>query len=661
MTGQTLGHYELKEKLGEGGMGVVFRARDTKLERDVALKLLQGSSSNPQARERLLAEARAASALNHPNVATIYEVGEHEGYTFIVMELVPGLPLNKSIPPEGLPVETCLRYGAQIAAALAQAHERGIIHRDLKSANVVITPNGQAKVLDFGLARSVLQPELNQVTRSRDSLATSDAIVGTLHYMAPELFRGSPADARSDIWALGVVLYEMAAGALPFKGRTGFELTSAILQEPPAPLPARVPAGIRGVIQHCLAKDPGHRYGSASHAHAALEAIGSDSAVAAAEAPRPSARPLWRRTAVWLAAALLALLAFAVWKRPFLLGISTPKKGVPTSRLSTGGRSSANAEANEAYERSLLFMKARLDVPRARQLLEHALELDPKLASARAYHGFIQLQLVHQGRSNDRGLLHKAEEEIRQAQQDEPDLSIAHGFLSGVYLYLGRRELAVDEAQQAIHINSAAGNLSGAVWLGHCYYLSGDYQAATNQFHEIMRTDPLFWPVHWFMSQILVEQGQLDAARAELQKILDQDPVNLVADITLSYGQLTAGDPPGARAFLEKSRPEDKDNFRLRLAWALLNASEGKGPRELDAEVLKFAEVNPFVTLSAAEYYALRGDSPNALEWLDRAVRNGDERMEWFQRDPLLANIRNHPRFRQILDSIAFRRKDRIH
>ncbi len=657
-----LGHYEIKEKLGEGGMGVVFRARDTKLERDVALKLLQNASSDPQSREKLLAEARSASALNHPNVATIYEVGEHEGQTFIVMELVPGLPLSKSIPPGGLPIETCLRYGAQIAAALAQAHERHIIHRDLKSANVVVTPDGQAKVLDFGLARSALHYDLDQITRSRDSLATSDTIAGTLHSMAPELLRGSPADSRSDIWALGVILYEMASGGLPFQGRTGFELTSATLQASPAPLPERVPSGMRVVIQHCLAKEPGHRYSSASQVHAALEAISSDSAVPLERIAFPAPRPLWRSKWVWLAAALVAfaLFSFIVWERTFFVPAGVRENSLPSSRLTTGGRSSPNAEANDIFERSMLSLKSRLDIPNANLLLRHALELDPKFPSARAYYGFTELQMIYQGLSNDRGLLYQAEENIRQAREEEPDLSVAAGFLSGVYLFQGRTDLAFHEAQESIRLSSQSGDPSGTIWLAHCYYLSGNYKAAMNELQSIMRTAPLFWPAHWFAGQILLEQGQLDSANEETQKVLDQDPLNLLAITTLSYGQLTVGDPSGARAQLEKASPEAKDNFRLRLAWALVNASDGKATGDLDPEVLKFADANPLVTLSVAEFYALRGDSANSLNWLDRAVRNGDERLEWFRRDPLLANIRNQPRFSQILEAIASRRKDRV-
>ncbi|MGH9779798.1 MAG: serine/threonine-protein kinase, partial [Candidatus Acidiferrales bacterium] len=249
MIGQTLGHYRIEAQLGAGGMGVVYRARDERLDRVVALKVLPAEKqADEAARARLLREARAASSLNHPHICHIYEVGEADGQAYIAMELVEGQPLSARIPAEGLPVEAVLRYGAQVADALAHAHERNIVHRDLKTANVVLTPEGRAKVLDFGLAKQMAE-ELQGATRSKAPLTQEGTIAGTLHYMPPEVLRGEPADARSDIWALGVVLYEMASGKLPFEGKTGYELSSAILHQPLASLPAKVPAGLRAIVQ----------------------------------------------------------------------------------------------------------------------------------------------------------------------------------------------------------------------------------------------------------------------------------------------------------------------------------------------------------------------------------------------------------------------------
>ncbi|MGA2359853.1 MAG: protein kinase [Terriglobales bacterium] len=274
LIGQIISHYRIVEKLGAGGMGEVYRARDEDLKRDVALKILPpDSQGSVEAQKELLREARSASALNDPHICIIHEVGEAAGRHFIVMELVEGRPLDSLIPPGGLRPELVVRYGAQIAAALAHAHDRGIIHRDIKTANIVITPSGQVKVLDFGLARLDVDRELANVTRSTQSASNAGAVVGTLSYIAPEILRGEEAGARSDIWSLGVTLFEMSAGHRPFRGQTGFELTSGILREPLPPLPPQLPPGLRTVIEHCLEKEPGHRYQRASEVRAALEAV----------------------------------------------------------------------------------------------------------------------------------------------------------------------------------------------------------------------------------------------------------------------------------------------------------------------------------------------------------------------------------------------------
>lgn len=272
--GQTLGHYRILEKIGAGGMGEVYRAHDETLDRDVALKVLPaGSFRDPAARARLLREARTASQLNHPNICTIHEVGEGQGQAYIAMELIEGQPLSARLRAGALPAELVLRYGSQIADALSHAHERQIVHRDLKSANVVVTLEGRVKVLDFGLAKRLSEGELDEATRSQASLTAPGALVGTLAYMAPEQLCGRAADARSDVWALGVALYEMATGGRPFQGQTGFELSSAILNQAPRPLPSQVPTELKAVIERCLDKEPGRRYQRAREVQAALEAI----------------------------------------------------------------------------------------------------------------------------------------------------------------------------------------------------------------------------------------------------------------------------------------------------------------------------------------------------------------------------------------------------
>ena len=314
LLGTQLGSYRILSLLGAGGMGEVYRAHDTKLGRDVALKVLpQELADEPERRARLLREARAAASLNHPNVCTIHEVGELDGRAYIAMEVVEGQQLSRRLAGGPLPPEDVVRYGLQLAEALAHAHDRGVVHRDLKSANVMVTPEGRVKVLDFGLAKRVSGEALTELTTgAHGSLTQPGAILGTLPYMAPEQLRAQPADARSDVWALGVVLYEMAAGARPFEGHTGFELSSAILHQTPSPLPSRVPAPLQAVTSRCLEKEPARRYQRASEVRAALEMVGSGTHARVTPWRVGASRPS-RLIAAASLAVVLGLAGSAVW------------------------------------------------------------------------------------------------------------------------------------------------------------------------------------------------------------------------------------------------------------------------------------------------------------------------------------------------------------
>lgn len=269
--GALLGPYEILAFVAAGGMGEVYRALHTVLGREVALKVVGGWNASPEARRRLLREARHASVLAHPNICTVFEVGESDGTPFIVMELVRGRPLNEVLRIGALPLEQALTCGALIADALEHAHRAGIVHRDLKSSNIIVRDDGCPVVLDFGLARRLRPPSTEPSPDS--SITRADVLAGTVSHMAPEVLLGQSANERSDVWSLGVVLYEMVAGDLPFRGRTTFETSAAILNESPAPIGRRVPASVRLVIERCLAKTPAHRYQHARDVHDALQAI----------------------------------------------------------------------------------------------------------------------------------------------------------------------------------------------------------------------------------------------------------------------------------------------------------------------------------------------------------------------------------------------------
>src|ERR1017187_2794122 len=298
--GQRVAHYEIQAKLGEGGMGAVYRAYDTQLRRLVALKILPPEyASDPERRSRLLREARVASALNHPNIVSIYEVGSDSGVDFIAMEFVEGKSLGKIIPANGMPLGKALDYAVQIASGLAKAHAAGVIHRDLKPGNIMLSHDGLVKLLDFGLARRV------ELGPGHDStLTTEGQILGTPSYMSPEQAQGKPLDVRSGLFSFGVVLYEMLSGKRAFSGGSAIEVMNSVLKDDPPALATSIPHAPNRIVLRCLEKDPARRFQSAADMAFALSAFTDSAALAAIPASTTGERRLRRGS---IAAALTAI------------------------------------------------------------------------------------------------------------------------------------------------------------------------------------------------------------------------------------------------------------------------------------------------------------------------------------------------------------------
>jgi TolB-like protein/Flp pilus assembly protein TadD len=330
--GTRLGPYEIVAPLGAGGMGEVYRARDTRLGRDVAIKVLSAEfTEDPDRMHRFEQEARAVAALNHPNILALHDIGTHEGLPFIVTELLEGESLRERLSGGAMPVRKAIEVGIQIAQGLAAAHEKGIVHRDLKPANVFVTKDGHVKILDFGIAKLVGPRKVEDLGRATTVMeATADGtVLGTVGYMSPEQVRGEAVDHRSDIFSFGCVLYEMVTGRQPFARETGAETMTAILKEaPPEPssLAGSVPPTLSRVIAHCLEKNPQERAHSAHDLAFDLRAILADASGTAVQQARTA--PSSRRF-VGLALAGIALLAAGAVVVFMKLSTTAPKAGAP--------------------------------------------------------------------------------------------------------------------------------------------------------------------------------------------------------------------------------------------------------------------------------------------------------------------------------------------
>jgi len=379
MIGQTLGHYRILEKIGDGGMGEVFRARDDRLARDVALKIVRPAASNDQDRlRRFEQEARAAAALNHPNIVAIYDIGMHAGTPYIVSELLEGQTLRERLFDGALPIRQVTDYALQIVQGLMAAHEKHIVHRDLKPENLFITKDGRVKILDFGIAKLLPSEETHvRVSTTMTTQTKSGLVLGTVAYMSPEQLRARPVDHRSDIFSFGAILYEMLGGTRAFKGETNVDTITAVLKDEPVEITEvrpNVPAAFEPIIAHCLEKEPENRFQSARDLAFALSTLSNVTGTRTAAQPtvdvRSRRRLWWGLAVVLLTAAIGIALGFKIHApvNPSYRRLSFERGTIYSARFASDGRS-------VLYGASWNGQPLKLYTTSSESPLEHALDL----------------------------------------------------------------------------------------------------------------------------------------------------------------------------------------------------------------------------------------------------------------------------------------------
>ncbi|MDQ2948183.1 MAG: protein kinase [Acidobacteriota bacterium] len=523
MIGKTILHYQVLSQVGSGGMGVVYAARDTRLGRMVALKVLPPEKSrDPKRRQRFLREARASAALNHPNIVNIYDIGSDQETDFIAMELVTGSSLDALMKRGLLPVTDILEYASQIAKAMMAAHAAGVIHRDLKPSNIMVNGEGTVKLLDFGLAQ--LNPLLAvEEADTASNLTEFGAAVGTLQYMSPEQARGETVDERSDIFSFGVVLYEMAAGVKPFHASSAFGVMHAISYTEPKPLAEcrpETPAKLCEIIGKCLKKDRESRYSNMQAVRAALrDASGtpeSFSAPQAAPAIGPTARnwTRYRWAAAGLAVVLLALglspIGRSAW-RHFRSG------GLSQSLLPGEG-----AEWTRRGHSYLFRYDQAGNVDKAIESFKKALQSDGE--SAAAYAGLGETYAQKYAENPDPQWLRLARSNAVRAVQLNDLLADSHVSMGLAELRSGKPQNAERELRRALDLEP--GNSDAALRLGASLVAQGRAKEAEESYRKLLKTHPDDWRPYHFLGALLYDMNRYEEALAIFQQAAKLAPDN---------------------------------------------------------------------------------------------------------------------------------------
>lgn len=712
MVGQTLGHFRILEKLGEGGMGAVYRAQDLTLQREVALKFLPSElAADLAARQRLLKEARAASRLNHPNIATVYEVGEEGGTSFIAMELVHGESL-KQVLLRGVPSRAqFLDVARQIAEGLNEAHQAGVLHRDIKPGNVMLDTKGRTKILDFGLAmfagkeRGPGEAAETFITRTATQWSTG----GTVPYMSPEQLRGEPTDARSDIFSLGVLLYECLSGRLPFRGETSIDILHTILRQPPTPLRtvvSDISPEWEQLVERCLAKAQDQRFHSMAELLQSLQRMAAPApkaekslAVLYFENLSNSKEDEYFRDGMTedVITELLKIKGLRVFPRATVLAfrdrpVTATQVGqqlnaayvLGGSLRRAGNRLRITAQLidtrdgfpvwAERYDRQLEDVFAIQDEIAQNIARELRLMLTEKeklaikkvpTADVQAYDHYLRgRQFFHQFRRKGFDF---ARQMFARAIVIDPGYARAYAGVadccSFLYQYWEASEANLKEAdaasRKALELDPELAEAHAS--RGLAFSLNKRYAEAQEEFEKAIRLNPNLFEARYFRARAYFAEGKLaEAAQAYEQASVvnpeDYQSPSLVAQVYNGLGRKVEAEASYRRALqvAEKHLELNPDDARALYLGANSLCQLGERVRSLEwaARALAIDPDDSGVLYNVACVYALQEQLEEAMDCLERAIKNGFGHKEWIRNDSDLKSLRSNPRFQALLESL---------
>ncbi|OGD22703.1 MAG: hypothetical protein A2Y70_08495 [Candidatus Aminicenantes bacterium RBG_13_64_14] len=710
-----LGNYRLVEKLGEGGMGVVWKAQDLKLERDVAIKFLsEGSVDDPERRAFFEREAKAVAALSHPNIVTIFAVAEAEGTIFFTMELVDGQPLSKLVSPGGVTLDRFLEIALPLSDAVAAAHARGIIHRDLKPGNIMVDATGTLKILDFGLAR-ILSPVLQKAVADDDRTATLDSgFVGTIAYMSPEQLRSEPLDHRTDIFSLGVVLFEWATGRLPFSGKSNAATIAAVLKDDPRPateLNPRLPRHLDRILRHCLEKEPRYRMASARDLREELELLLPEGAGAPGdEIPSIAVLPFADMSrekdqayfcegiAEEIINALCRIHGLRVASRTGSFQFKDSKVDLREvgnklrveTILEGSVRKSENrlritvqlVEAargfhlwSESYDREMrdifaIQQEIARSVVRALQVTlspqEKGALSEIPTRHVQAYDYYLKGRSFYYryGRHD----IEFALQLFSRATELDPEYALAQAGLadcwSYIYLYSERKDAVRLQAETAGRLaverapESAQAQASFAVAMS----LGDHKEEARTAFEKAIRLDPGLFEAWYFYARHAFAGGDLPKAASLYEEAMRVRPEDFYAPLLVAQIYDELGRHEDARAARERGvglverridlHPDDARALYMGANGLVALGEKGKG-LDWARRARKIDPDDPMLLYNLGCIHSLAGDVEEAIDCLERAASGGLLQKGWYEHDGDLDPLRTHPRFKALLEKMG--------